>query len=341
MASHSSSQQQGYEYPTEILLLIFEQLHCIAPDSLRHVRLASRFFNALVTPIVYRHVKLNTALVKCFKVYDDGKIAPGHLQTRAANAIRTFTRQITIDRKLDWSSVVNMLSSLDQFHHLNWGFWTDSGAFDRRVPQSMLNCLAERWPSASISASSDFTITDDFTFLPPGNLESLKITVAVQRPFQRIEDRLKNFLLQCDRLKVLHLLDMKYQTRFLDQKILINERLPAIEELFLQGYFWLHPPGSAFWNMSRLTSLRLEKVFIINFLESILPEDLRQLRSLETDGHCASAVDHTKVSVLHVIHPPLVPVPRGIPRFFETYDLLYLQKCVSKSDADFCRQPSL
>ena len=295
MVSHSPSQQQGY--PVEILLLIFEQLHCISPASLRHARLASKLFDALATPIVYRHVILNPALVKCFKEDDDQNSAAGDLRTRVGNAIRTFTRQITIDRKLDWSSVVNMLLCLDKFHHLNWCFWTDSDFSARRsVPPSILDCLAERWPSASISASSDLDITNNFACLPPHKLDSLKMSLFRQRRPNLIERRLKNFLLQCDRLKVLHLLNVQCGARFLDEEIAMSERLPAIEELFLQGYFWLHPPKIAFWNFSRLTSLRLEKVFIINFLESIFPEDLLQLRSLETDGHCESAVDHTKVS---------------------------------------------
>ena len=311
MVSHSPSQQQ--EYPAEILLLIFEQLHCIAPASLRDVRLASRLFDALATPIIYRHVILTRALVKCFKEDDDQKSGPGDVRTRAGNAIRSFTRQITINRKLDWSSVVNMLLCLDKFDHLNWCFWTNSDLSTKRsirVPPSVLNCLAERWPSASISASSDFGLADLVTHLPPDKLDSLKLS-DLRRFRSKLSERpLRNFLLQCDRLKVLHLLNVHSRARFLDEEIAMSERLPALEELVLQGYFWLHSPKIAFWNFSRLTSLRLEKVLIINFLKSILPGDLLQLRSLETDGHCESAVDHKKVSVLRVIHSPLAPVPR-------------------------------
>ena len=300
MVDQSLSQQQGF--PAEILLLIFEQLHCIAPASLRHVRLASRLFDALATPFVYRHVKLTAALVKCFKVEDDRDSAPGDLPTRVGNAIRASTRHITIDRQLDWSSVANMLLCLTQFHHLNWYFYKTDPDIDHGLPPSILNCLTERWPSASISTSHDFNIGPGFPRLPPKGVVSYSLISSRRRRSYLIEPELIFRLTQCDRLKVLHLLDLQYGARFSDKDYAVNLRLPAIEELVLQGYLWLHPPNTAFWNFSRLTSLRLEKVFIINFLNSIVPEDLVQLRSLETDGHCESAVDHTKVSIIRVTH---------------------------------------
>lgn len=314
MSAISPLQHSGF--PADILLLIFEEVYRTAPTSLRDLRLASRQFNLLANPIVYRHLRLNGALVGSFK---EPSIHPEleDARSRVKRAICTFTRQITINEALDWASVVNLLLSLDKFHHLNWSFWNTDGPGDynrsNRIPQSVLNSLAERWPKAHVSVDKLFSklvTNDDFSSLPPTRLVSLKIHGALYRQLNQVGRTLKNTLLECDQMKVLHLLDVRSGSRFMDEKIGQSERLPAVEDLFLQGYFWLHSPdiATSFWNWSRLTSLRLEKVFIVNFLETVSPEHLVQLRSLVTDGHCQSAVDHTRVSVFHVTYSQVVPL---------------------------------
>ena len=311
MSANLSLQQT--QCPADILLLIFEQVYRTPPASLRQLRLVSRQFNSLVNPIVYRHLKLNDALVKCFEV--DGNPNDPREILNARRGIRiaicNFTRQITINEALHWASVVNLLSSLQNFRHLEWSFWGREGSLARnrlsRIPQDVLDGLAERWPSAQISLgklSSRLDSHDDFSSLPPTRIVSLQMQGVLQRRSNQVGRTpwLKNALLKCDQLKVLHILDVHSGSRFTDEEIEQNETLPAVEELFLQGYFWLHSPSVAtnFWNWSRLTSLRLEKVFIVNFLETVLPENLLQLSSFVTDGHCQSAVDHTKVSVLYL-----------------------------------------
>lgn len=305
---------QQRECPADILLLIFEEVYRTAPASLRDLRLASRQFNVLVNPFVYRHLKPNNALVRCFELDDEPNVLPTVVDARrrVRSAICTFTRQITINKALDWTSLVNLLLSLERFCLLEWSFWKREGALFNhrpdRIPQSVLNVLAERWPTAKLSVdnlSSRLDIDDDYNFLPPTRLASLKLHGVLRRRFHQVGRTLKNTLLQCDRVEVLHLLDVQSGSRFMDKDIGTSDRLPAVEELFLQGYFWLHSASIAtsFWNWSKLTSLRLEKVFIVNFLETVPPEHLLQLRSLITDGHCQSAVDHMKVSALHVTDP--------------------------------------
>ena len=291
--------------PAEILLLIFEHLHCNAPASCGAVRLASKQFKVLVDPIVYRHLRLNKALVKCFDLNNEPNVCRDVVDARRsiASAICTFTRQITIDSALNWSLVVLMLLSLDQFHHLNWHFWETKGYFGHARPsqtlQSIFSSMAKRWPSAKLSVnglSSNHDAFDEFKSLPfATNLVSLK-----QGTNARNRGSLKAFLLQCDQLKVLHLFNLRSAARFLDEEIGQSERLPPIEELFLQGYDWRHSPSiaSSFWNWSRLTSLRLEKVSIIDFLESVSPENFLQLRSLITDGHCQNPADYTRATDL-------------------------------------------
>ena len=300
------------ECPADILLLVFEEVLRTAPASLRDLRLTSRTFTVLINPIVYRHLKLNDAIVKCFDVKREPKVSSEIVDARRRfrNTICTFTRQITIDQALDRASVVNLVSSLGNLHHIYWSFWNNEGSLAHNRPNqislSILNALVECGPNTTLSVdnlSSKFGSIDDFSSLPPNRIVSLKTQAVLRRRFNQAERTLKSILLKCDRLEVLHLLDVQSGSRFADEEIEQCERLPAVEELFLQGYFWLHSPSIAasFWDWSRLTSLRLEKVFIVNFLKSVAPENLLQLRSLITDGHCESNVDHTQVSVFHVM----------------------------------------
>lgn len=300
MNPNSFLRQRGC--PADVLLLMFEEVYVTAPATLRALRLASRQFNVLVIPLVYRHLKLNDALVKCFEVDDEPSVPTEDVDARrrVKSAICAFTRQITINKALKWASVVNLVLSLDKFHHLHWSFWEDYRP--TRIPQSVLDSLAERWPAADFSVdnlASKLDIRDSLSSLPPTNLVSLRFQGVLRRRVNPAEHTLKNTLLKCDRLEILHLLDVQSGSRFMDEEIGQSERLPAVSEIYLQGYFWLHSPQTAisFWDWSRLTSLRLKKVFIVNFLETVLPENLLQLRSLITDGHCQSAVDHPKVSV--------------------------------------------
>ena len=295
--------------PADILLLIFEEVHRTAPASLYDLRLASRKFNILVHPIIYRHVKLNNALVRCFEVDNETVIPPEVVFVRKSvrTAMCTFTRQITINEALNWASVVNLLSSLKTLNHLHWSLWKKDRWFygdPIKIPQSVLDGLAERWPSAQISVDNlESNSILDISSLPPARLMSLKMQGVVPRREERqVVPTLKNTLLASDELKVLHLLNMRSGFRFIDEDIGQSECLPALEELFLQGYFWLHSTSIAtsYWNWTRLTSLRLEKVLIVNFLETVSPEYLLRLQSFFTDGHCQSAVEHTKVRALHV-----------------------------------------
>ena len=256
-----SSFQQG-ECPADVLLLIFEYVYHTAPASLRDLRLASRRFNILVNPIHYRHLELSAAVVKCFQELN-GPPEVVDARRRIRSAICTFTRQITINEALNWAPVVSLLLSLQSFHHLNWSFWSkESSAYNAstRIPQVVVDSLAERWPTAKISVDNLFSSSDPddgFSYLPHSNLVSLKLKGVLRgRPnHNQVGWAIKNNLLKCDQLKVLYLQIMQSGSRFMDEDIEQNERLPAVEELCLAGYFWLHSPSIAtsFWNWTRLT----------------------------------------------------------------------------------------
>lgn len=302
--------KQQRECPADILLLIFEEVRRTVPACLPNLRLASRTFNVLINPIFYRHLRLNDAVVECFKIEDEPNVSPEIVvaRRRFRSAICTLTRQITINKALSWGSVTNLLLSLDNFHHLNLSLWEHGRfAYNNGLPQSVLNALAERWPTAKFSVDNlswEFDSIDGPSSCPPARIVSLEFRDIFRRRPIQTERTLKDILLKCDQLKILHLLHVRSGSRFKDEEIEQSERLPAVEELFLQGYFWLHSPriATSFWDWSKLTSLRLEKVFIVKFLESVPPVNLLKLRHLVTDGHCESAVDHTKVRFLPVIY---------------------------------------
>ena len=306
MPSHLPS-QHGL-CPTDILLLIFQELHCIAPDSLRNVRLVSRKFHDLVEPLVYRDLKLTKALLRCFEDEDEeethGSSGLADARRRMRSAISTFTRHVIIDRRVSWPSVINMLLSLKKFHHLSC-YFRRKGHYQELgiTPQSVFDTLAANWPNATYSVHNVNPGLDAVKVkFSPANLVLLELGPVYNDRDYGFAQWLKDLLLQCDQLKELRLLNVPSGTRFPEKEIQNCQRLPALEALFLEGYFWLHSPkvATGFWNWSRLTSLRLEKVFIINFLESVPPEQLLQLKSLITDGHCESAVDYTKVSILFI-----------------------------------------
>lgn len=339
MSGESPLKRRGC--PGDILLLIFEEVHRTAPASLRDLRLASRQFNVLVHPIIYRHVKLNNTLVKCFEVDDEPKIPLEvmDVRRRVRSAICTFTRQITVKEVLNWESVVTLLLSLKNLNHLHWSFWTmeePHAHWPVRIPQIVLDGLAERWPSAQVSVDNlRFDSSLAISSLPATRL----VSFDMQRPSHQVGPTLKNTLLKCNQLKVLHLLDVRSECRFIDEDIEQSERLPAVEELFLQGYLWLHSPSVAtnFWSWSRLTCLRLKKVFIVNFLETVSPKNLTQLRFFITDGHCQSAVDHTKVSVLHMIYPRLVPISKTTRLYLIALTPIQFRSACCNSRTDCCR----
>lgn len=91
-------------------------------------------------------------------------------------------------------------------------------------------------------------------------------------------------------LETLHLVSSHARATFPNRMIRYNKRLPAIKELFLDGYDWLHSPEVAvkFWDWSRVTRLELARVSIIRFLRTVEPENLLQLQHFVTDGHCPS-----------------------------------------------------
>lgn len=317
--------------PSDILLLIFKELAHAESRSLRGFRIASRQLDYLITPLVYRHVKVTERIAECFKsklvttISDDSPVTCVTGESIRAS-IRAHTRSLAIDLSLQWTSVVSLLLHVNRLDQLLWSFsrscpeTRSPWPIATRFPQ-VLDALKEKWPEVQISLDnthSNPVFSSDLTSILPLKIVSLKMDNSF-RPFDSTST--KDLLLASRHLKVLHLRQRFPACRLIEEEIKQHERMPAVEELSLQGYFW-HNTSSAisFWNWSKLTSLTLEKVFIVNFLGSVPPSDLAQLRYLVTDGHCESPSDHPVATNL------MAALVRNVTRL----ETLSLNCCVAK-----------
>ena len=77
-----------------------------------------------------------------------------------------------------------------------------------------------------------------------------------------------------------------YETPFSDRLLSQIVPLPSYEKLILDFYDWRHTAtfAQSYFNWSRITHLELRDVSIMNFLQSIRPENLTTLQTFITDG---------------------------------------------------------
>ena len=94
--------------PPEVLLIILNLAHQTTIPSDWHV--VSKQFNDLITPIFHHHVTLNARIVACFHQSTPDRSA---IQLRIANYVCKHTRHVSIDRKLHWPSVLELLHLLE------------------------------------------------------------------------------------------------------------------------------------------------------------------------------------------------------------------------------------
>lgn len=99
---------------------------------------------------------------------------------------------------------------------------------------------------------------------------------------------LKQLLLGKENLETLHLECAGQEVSVRDSQIKSSERMPAVKELYLCGYNWIHSPVTAvqFWNWTKITHLNLRRVSMVPFLETVKSEHLINLRTFKTDGYC-------------------------------------------------------
>ena len=95
----------------DVLVLIFEELH--VTGSLRSLRLVSTQFEDLIVPILYRRVVLTGQLIAQYR-----KKKVLHDYTTLQQKMGRCTSDVVIRHQLDWTSVMNMLDTLENIESL-------------------------------------------------------------------------------------------------------------------------------------------------------------------------------------------------------------------------------
>ena len=136
---------------------------------------------------------------------------------------------------------------------------------------------------------------DEVHRLPKLHLVSLKISGWFSSWQDSLKGRavstaFKSILVSSPDLQTLHLISSPRLARLPVIALEDNEKLPAIRELVLHGYYWSpnkpHPLNC--WDWSNITHLDLKRVSIVKFGQVATPEHMQQLQVFMTDGYCSS-----------------------------------------------------
>lgn len=95
--------------PAEVTAIILDELH--ETQYLPDLRVVSKQFDALIVPLVYRHVCLTDRIVEPFESEQE-LYAPSIVQLQVARHVRQHARHLTVDQRLDWSLVANLIRSM-------------------------------------------------------------------------------------------------------------------------------------------------------------------------------------------------------------------------------------
>lgn len=94
--------------------MVFEDLNHTSPRKFSRLRLVSKQFDALVVPIMYRHLVLTKRVLTCF-----GKDVNDRARLQVAQDVRHHTKCVGIDNhQLRWPLVGELLRSLEDLRYL-------------------------------------------------------------------------------------------------------------------------------------------------------------------------------------------------------------------------------
>ncbi|KAF7563851.1 hypothetical protein G7046_g276 [Stylonectria norvegica] len=273
---------------SELLALVFEQLRHIDLEALQSLRLVSRRFNAIATPIFYHILTLNDSIV--------APDAEQRYQT-VFQHISNYTHHVVVPSYLDPSGINRILVRIRRLDSVRWQF-TDSN-FDITVrwkPSDLLKSDQTRYRNTKLYVDDlplrDFGshLNDDYIRAIPGELLT-SLTLASPSPALTARlGSLKLLLLRSPKLKTLHYDDRGQGTNFSFDE---NERLPAFTNLRIKSYNWNHTAEQVrkHWDFSRIRSLELISVPIFNFLRSVSFDDLTNLHTLHIEDFSAHLSD--------------------------------------------------
>ncbi|KAI7761334.1 hypothetical protein ACKAV7_008796 [Fusarium commune] len=275
---------------SELLALVFEQLREIDSPTLTSVRLVSKRFDAIATPIAYRFLTLNESLV-----------APDAEQRypNVSRHISHLTNHVTIRSNLDPTRITGILSCIRRLKFVNrWqyidgdipaeGLWSPSEL--RRLHNCNSNSTQLYIEDLPLRRDYNGNPLDTFTrSIPSELLASLKLANPMPVLSTRLNS-LKQLLVQSQQLKALRYEDRGQGTCF---KFSPGERMPPIVDLMLRSYDWSHTAEDVqkHWDFSKIQSLELISVPIFNFLRSVPFRDFSALHTLHVEDYSAHLSD--------------------------------------------------
>ncbi|KAF5019089.1 hypothetical protein F66182_8929 [Fusarium sp. NRRL 66182] len=247
---------------SELIALVLEQLREIDSHTLTSVRLVSKRFDAIATPIFYRYLALNERLI----VQD--------AQWRYPNAfhhISRFTNHVTVRSNLEPGGIAGVLSHVRRLKSVRTQLYIDNLPLRRDMIEvdAMLDVFTES--------------------IPAKFLTSLKLANTTPVLSTRLNS-LKRLLIEASRLSTLQYEDRGQGTCF---NFLPKERMPALTDLRLRSYDWRHTAEDVrkHWDFSRIQSLELVSVPIFNFLSSVCFQDFSRLHTLHAEDYSAHLSD--------------------------------------------------
>ncbi|KAI0875237.1 F-box domain-containing protein [Hypoxylon argillaceum] len=267
---------------TELLILIIEQLANADAWSLGTARLFSARFNAIVTPVKYRTLRMTQNIIAPqAEIYFPGGLAN----------IYTHTRHVKVDSNFNAEYAKRILDKIEGLSSISWcyvqddlrkgDFWVPSDVLPRRHIQSnKVKLYIENLPL------QDFRSEQHNSYLraiPTGILVSLKMAVPTPALTARVGS-LKGLLLNSRRLESFYYDDRGQGTQF---EFSGNERLPPFRELYLRSYHWNHSATVVrkHWDFTEIRHLEMVHVPLGPFLHSVSFADFQNLETLRLDGH--------------------------------------------------------
>lgn len=291
--SHINSQGIN-DLCTEVLLLIFEELHL--PDVLALSRVCRRF-NKITTPIIYHTVPLERLLEQ-----DAREILPG----RQENAF-THTQRLLIgggmkcDNKQD--DIKRFLANSSKLQSVKYTYSPGRGE-EPICPWKQVYDIGIYLREGNAKLYIDnFTPTNpiDQTWktrgFPPAadigkSLVSLKMGPTHVPHSESSLQILKKLLLRTPLMETFHYIDCRGQ-RVPGRQFNFEEgqRLPPFKDLMLKNYDWKHNAAEVnlHWDFSRIRSLALLMIPVYKFLQSVPFSDLAQLQHLHAEDYSEPA----------------------------------------------------
>jgi hypothetical protein len=255
------------------------------------VRLVSRGFNDLALPVAYRYLTLNKALVE------------SGARTRYPAAFRyieTHTQHIIATSDLDPIGVTAVLWQVKRLQSIRWCYvYRELCAKGMWLPSEILAPHLPRFPKAKLFVEN-LPLNDNRRQTHQGYTEAipaeLLVSLKLANPAPPLTTKLtslKRLLVSSTRLETLHYKDRGQGTSF---KFDADECMPPVMDLSLKSYDWNHTAEEVarHWNISQLQSLELVSVPIWNFLVSVDPLALRNLRHLRCEDFSAHLPDRRK-----------------------------------------------